>query len=128
MELWYPGAWHYPGPASKAGYPGQATAPKRGEVKHSAGGYLDGAHSVLMNLDIQSSWQFTIAYDHVEQHYPLDACTWHGNDTDPDGDVKANIDLVGIEHLGVAGEPLTAYQTQATIDLSRWMAAQYGLD
>jgi len=126
-ELFYPGAVQRPGPPSKQGYGSGQSSFKRGEVKHSAEGYWDGLYSVLDNLSIPSSWHFTVGYDRVEQHYSLEADCWHANDTDPDGLVRGNFALVGIEHLGVAGEPLTPYQVTETIALSRWMAAQQGL-
>jgi len=136
MELWCPFAVHRPGPAQKVGYPGgvsgldpslRMTAPKWGEVKHSAeGDSMDGAHGVLDNLGINSSWHFTVGYDVIEQHYTVNTNCWHGNDTDNDDFVRANIDLIGIEHLGKAGEPLTEYQIDATTRLTKWLANSNG--
>ena len=61
----------------------------------------------------------------------MSAHCWHGNDTDDDGDVRANIDLVGVEHEGGGpgneSEPLTVAQLEATIKLTAWMAAQFEL-
>src|SRR5262245_59361112 len=123
MDLWCPFAVRYDGPPEKVGYGSTLIAPKRGEVKHSAEGYWDGAHSVLWDLDVQSSWHFTVG-DYIEQHYPLDVCCWHAADTDPDGAVRGNYDLVGVEHIGVAGEPLTQAQIDNTVLLTRWLAQQ----
>lgn len=124
---WWPQAVRRDGPAWKAGYISAGlTKVKRGEVKHSAEGYWAGLYSVL-DGPARSSWHFTVGYDRVEQHYALSWNTWHGNDTDNDGAVMANLDLIGIEHLGVAGEPLTEYQVHMTTELTRWAAAQFGL-
>lgn len=127
-ELWCPFAVRYPGPANKVGAGGQVASPKRGEVKHSAEGYWDGAHNVLWDVGVQSSWHFTVGDDRIEQHYALDANCWHANDTDPDGLVRSNFALVGVEHLGVAGVDLslTPSQTARTEELTMWMAQQFG--
>ena len=114
------------GPTQKIGYAIGKTSPKRGEIKHSAEGGLAGIFSVLDNLANDASWQFTIAYDKIYQHYPVEANCWHGNDTDDDQNVRANIDLVGIEHLGKAGEPLTPYQIDATVALTVALAKLTG--
>src|SRR3990167_4346589 len=121
MILWSPSADRRPGPAWKAGYAGGGiTAPKIGEVKHSAEGYWPGIYARLDGPD-RASWHFTVGYDRIEQHYPLEWNCWHAGDVDPDGGVRANIDLVGVEHLGVAGQPLTPYQLDATTRITRWM-------
>lgn len=126
MELWCPFAVRRDGPAQKLGAGGQVAAAKRGEVKHSAEGYWDGLHGVLDDLGTSSSWHFTVGDERIEQHYPLDANCWHANDTDPDGLVRSNFALVGVEHIGVAGEPLTPSQIDFTVQLTRWMAPQFG--
>lgn len=124
----YPQATWRPGPDWKVGYSFQGeSGPKRGDVKHSAEGWWDGIHSVL-DGPRTASWHFTIGLDRCEQHYPIDAYCWHAGDVDDDGAVAANIDLVGIEHLGVAGQPLTPYQIDMTAKISRWCAEQFGLD
>jgi len=125
MELWCPFAIPWPGPPGKVGAGGALASPKRGEVKHSAEGYWDGAHGVLSNPGIQSSWHFTVG-EYIEQHYAIDANCWHANDTDPDGLVRSNFAMVGVEHIGVAGEPLTQGQIDNTILLTRWLAQQFG--
>jgi hypothetical protein len=126
MDLWCPFAVRRDGPPQKLGAGGVIASPKRGEIKHSAEGYWDGIYQVLDDLGTSSSWQFTVGDDRLEQHYPLDANCWHANDTDPDGLVRGNFATVGVEHLGVAGEPLTYRQIARTEDLSVWMAAQFG--
>jgi N-acetyl-anhydromuramyl-L-alanine amidase AmpD len=68
-----------------------------------------------------------VGFDRVEQHYPISAYCWHAGDVDDDGGVAANIDLVGIEHLGMAGQPLTAYQIEMTTKITQFCADQYGL-
>ena len=132
-DLWYPEARRWSGNpavtgypdayAASVGYPNGQRGPKRGEVKHSAEGE---SWDVIHDLLITKSWHFTVGYDRVEQHHEIDINCWHGADTDNDQGVRANFDLIGVEHLGVAGEPLTAWQTVATIKLSRWLGAQYG--
>lgn len=127
VELWMPGAVIRPGPREKVGYSYQGErTPKRGDVKHSAEGYWDGIHNALDDLNRRASWQFTVGYDRFEQHYPFDSCCWHAGDIDDDGGVAANFDLVGIEHLGMAGYPLTFYQTIITANISYWCALQSG--
>lgn len=73
------------------------------------------------------SWHFTIGYDRTEQHYPVGAYCWHAGDVDDDGAVAANLDLVGIEFLGRAGEALTPYQLDMSVRLTRWCAEQEGM-
>lgn len=125
-ELWYPGAIRRDGPAWKVGYSfAGESGPKRGEVKHSAEGYWPGIYSRLDGSD-RASWHFTVGYDRVEQHYPLTAHCWHAGDVDDDGAVAANVDFIGIEHLGVAGQPLTPYQLDATSEISLWAMERAG--
>ena len=127
MALWMPSAIRHHGAPVKVGYTSGASGPKRGDVKHSAEGGWGGIHAVLADLSRQSSWQFTVGYDRIEQHYPYIAHCWHAGDADDDGGVAANIDLVGIEHLGMAGTPLTDYQVAATVQISEWCAEQEGI-
>jgi hypothetical protein len=123
---WAPFAVRRPGPAWKVGYSfvGEG-GPKRGDVKHSAEGYWSGIYAVLQG-NRRASWHFTVGFDRVEQHYPISAYCWHAGDVDDDGGVAANLDLVGIEHLGVAGQPLTPYQIEMTTEITRWCAEQNG--
>lgn len=127
-DLWMPGAVRRPGPPWKVGYSfiGES-GPKRGEVDHSAEGYWDGLYAALDGPALKS-WTFTIGYDRFEQHYPLRTHCWHAGDVDDDGAVAANLDLVGKEFLGMAGEPLTPFQVEASMRVTRWCAQQEGYD
>lgn len=128
MIDWLPFCVRRDGPPSKAGYPQFPVAiPMRGEVKHSAEGGWDGAHAVLDDLNRRSSWHFTIGYDRVEQHYSLASKCWHAGDVGDDQGVRANLELWGTEHLGVAGEPLTDYQVAATVKLTQALMREAGL-
>ena len=135
-DLWYPGARKWSGNPNVTGYTDSYAAsvgyegngrfgPKRGSVNHSAEGTnWDVIHDLLLT----KSWTFTIGYDRVEQHHPWNVNCWHCTDTDDDGGIMGNFELVGKEHLGMAGQPLTPYQVQETIKLDRWLAAQNGRD
>ena len=133
MKEYCPFAEWRPGPLTKwGGYQSGNTNPKRGQVSHSAEGYMAGALSML-DGPTPVSWHFTVGFGEpfdrgILQHYPLTANCWHAGDSDDDGGVRANIDLIGVEHLGKAGEALTEYQIDATVRLTRWCAAQFGLD
>ncbi len=100
------------------------TAPKIGEVKHSAVGFLPAIFSQL-DGPTQVSWHFSIAFNGtIYQHYPVAGICWHA------GSARWNIDTVGIEHEGGApgneNEPLTVAQTVATTQLTAWLAEQFG--
>ncbi len=96
-------------------------SPKRGEVKHDSTGPLAPTLGVLDTHPI-NSWHFTVDDSGLYQHYPVDANCWHGNDTDPDQDVRANIDLVGVEHTRVGGAmALTSRQIAFTTQLTAWL-------
>lgn len=132
FAIWRPGAQ---GTDAKVGYPGGVqgvprehwmAAPKRGEVKHDSVGPLDATLGVLDTHPI-NSWQFTVDDTGIYQHYPVDANCWHGNDTDPDDDVRANIDLVGVEHPREAGGmALTTMQLAYTTQLTAWLMETRG--
>ncbi len=104
------------GPNWKQGYTGIPTRTLgniKGEVKHSAEGSYAALLAALNHATRQASWHFSISKSgHVAQHYPLESVCWHA------GDMAANIKYVGIEHEGVAGEPLTTAQVLATVHLS----------
>ncbi len=125
------------GLTAKHGYPGGIqgvpadnlmTAPKKGEVKHDSTGPLAPTLGVLDTHPI-NSWHFTVDDSGIYQHYPVDANCWHGNDTDPDDDIRANVDLVGVEHtcpvFGVP-TPLSARQLMLTTQLSQWLMETRG--
>ena len=121
-----PFAVQRPAPAWKQGYSWlPAATRKRGEVKHSAEGYWPGIYSRLDGSD-RASWHFTVGYDRLEQHYPVSALCWHGGDVGDDGGVSANAELVGVEHLGLAGQALTETQLELTVALSRWLHETQG--
>jgi len=116
MLDWYPGAVVLLGPASKAGYPSVSVRDGRGAVLHSMEGGLAAAHGVLSG-PAQSSWHFSNPkVGPLEQHYAISRITWHG------GSLGANRRYVGIEHEGVAGEPLTASQIENDVALLGWLA------
>lgn len=134
-EQWCPFAVRRPsamGATAKRGYPDGVTgvakkdllnAPKRGEIKHDSTGPLSATLQVLDTHPI-NSWQFTVDEDQIYQHYPVDANCWHGNDTDPDDDVMANIELVGIEHTRPSSAvvtPLSQSQVELTTKLTAWL-------
>ena len=133
MNEWCPLAIWLRGPAGKTGYEGVPSyLPKRGEVKHSMAGNFSSAMQIL-NSDTPVSWHFSIVKNDgtIYQHYELSANCWHAGDSDIDGGIRANIDLVGVEHEGGGpgneSEALTDAQIEATVALTRWMMDQYGL-
>lgn len=140
MELWCPFAIKRisaQGLSAKNGYPGGIqgvptdnlmSALKHGEIKHDSTGPLSATLGVLDNHPI-NSWHFTIDTE-IYQHYPVTANCWHGNDTDPDDDVRANVDLVGIEHTRIDTAdlvPLAPVQVQLTTKLTNWLAANFDI-
>jgi hypothetical protein len=89
-------------------------------------GSLAGVISVLEGPR-QSSWQFSIiTTGAVYQHYGVTADCWHGADVDDDDNVRANLDLVGIEHEGFAGQVLTGAQVAALAHLYVWLQDEHG--
>lgn len=113
-----PFAIQKPGPANKV-WPDVNTV--EGVICHSAEGYEAGLWAQLYGPAV--SWHFTVLKDgRIFQHYPLTASTWHA------GSHGQNARLIGIEHEGVAGEPLTPVQLASSVGLVRWLAgvAQWG--
>lgn len=89
----------------------------QGVVLHSAEGYRDGLWVGIQNPGV--SWHFSILYDgSIWQHHPLTARVWHA------GSAFGNFNLIGIEHEGVNGEPLTPLQLAASKRLVKWIAEQ----
>jgi len=130
MAEWCPFVDRWDGSPSKIGYYIGPTwtpySPKTGEVKHSAEGRSwDVIHDILRGPR-RASWTFTVGYDRSEQHYPLSANCWHAGDIGDDEGVRANIDLSGVETLGMAGEPWTPYQLDMNIRLTEWQMEQRG--
>lgn len=115
MNLDYPLAIQRPGPHHKAwAYVNTIM----GVICHSMEGYEEGAWSQL-DGDAEVSWHFSIMQDGaVYQHYRLDESPWHA------GSKAQNLRLIGIEHEGVKGEPLTPLQLKASVALVRWIARE----
>lgn len=113
----YPPAVQRPGPDWKV-WPEQNSC--EGAILHS----LEGSSVAALNQltgTVSVSWHFTMLKDgSVWQHYPLTASCWHA------GGKAANTRLIGVEHEGKAGEPLTEAQTQASVALVRWLSATCG--
>lgn len=90
-----------------------------GVVLHSMEGGWDAARRRLMDNNQPVSWQFSVLKDGtVIESYPVESSCWHG------GNKKVNTSLVGIEHEGVAGEPLTGPQEAASVALVGWLAQE----
>jgi len=83
-------------------------------------GSLAAAFGELDNPARRASWCYSVAADGViYAHYPDEAQTWHA------GSARNN-DLIGIEHEGSAGEPLTPPQLAASVALVRWLSQAHG--
>lgn len=112
----YPGAIWFPGPLWKK-WP--ETNARAGVVLHSAEGYRAGLEAQIQGDAV--SWHFSVLKDGaVWQHYGLEDSCWHA------GSRWWNQQLIGIEHEGLAGEPLTDAQLQASVELVRWIAETCG--
>ena len=120
--LRYPNAVWLAGPLAKRGYPGRGVSHlKTGIVLHSA----EGPAGVLLDLIANGplSWHFSVMKDGVVyQHYDYDDVCWHA------GNRKANEELIGCEHEGKAGEPLTPAQLAASVLLTRWLLSELALE
>ena len=116
----YPGAtWR---PCPKHGYGNDDTHLHEGLVAHSMEGSLVAAFGELDNPNREASWTFSVAKDgRVYQHVDTDDIAW------TNGSRNANKKFWGIEHEGVAGEPLTDAQRAATTALMRWLLSTYTL-
>lgn len=121
MNLYTPLAIQQPGAISKQGYQGRTTNSVRGVVCHSMEGYAEAALAEVKDASMPLSWHFSVLEDGtVWQHYPLNAICWHG------GNQPINESLIGIEHEGVKGVPLTDVQLASSIALVDWIAGQGG--
>ena len=121
----YSGAKWVPGPSGKQGYSSYpyGTA-KLGVVNHSAEGWRGGLVAQLANPNA-GSWHFTVYQDgSIEQHYDSDAVAWHCG-VRPEWRRESNATLIGIEHEGVAGQPLTEAQYQASLKVNRRLFETY---
>lgn len=116
----YPGAIWYPGPAPKRGYGGVLTGSKTGIVLHSAEGPWSAMQQVL--LTGPTSWHFSVLKSgDVYQHYDWNTVCYHA------GNRLANELLIGIEHEGKAGEPLTEPQLAASKALVSYLLKEIGV-
>lgn len=116
---YYPGAVQMPGPAASV-YPDENAC--EGLICHSAEGDWSAAYKPTDTMIQRGvSWPFSIFKSGaVQQHFPISASCWHA------GSAAQNRRLVGIEHEGKIGEPLTEAQTVASVALVRWIAQQAG--
>lgn len=121
-----------PGPLDRRGYSGTVWLPlsyKEGEVKHSTEGPLAAAFGVFTDPTRQASWHFTLPKQgpvRAYQHYELEDICWHcgqPGDERRDTSLIGNMTLIGLEHEGRAGEPLTGWQVESTTMLSRDLRA-----
>jgi N-acetyl-anhydromuramyl-L-alanine amidase AmpD len=120
------GALRYPPaiwrPTDKHGYGHDDTHLHEGICAHSMEGSLAAAFGELDNPNREASWTFSVAKNgDVYQHVDTDNISW------ANGSKKANKKFWGIEHEGVAGEPLTLSQEFATTCLMEWLLDTYGL-
>jgi len=80
---------------------------------------MEGPMTVALGI-LQSvaplSWHFSVPKygESFYQHYPIYKATWHG------GGLGANRRFFGIEHEGVAGEPLTEHQIDCDVAILTW--------
>ena len=117
----YPPALQRPGPATSTGryLNGASQNAMAGALLHSAEGGEAGLWERLDSGVV--SWPFSILKSGVVlQHYPIEAVCWHA------GSRQWNECLIGIEHEGKAGEPLTAVQLFSSVMLVRWLAHECG--
>lgn len=113
----YPSAIQRPGPVDKV-WPD--VNQRLGVICHSMEGYEAGAWSQL-DGPAEASWHFSVMQDgRVFQHYPLEASPWHA------GTHPQNARLIGVEHEGVKGQPLTPAQVIASVGLVNWIGVQCG--
>lgn len=123
--LRYPNGIWRPGPEWKQGYSAYPSPqPKEGFVLHSMEGSTSAAFGELDKVTRQASWHFSISKDGtVYQHYDPLAVTWHcGLPGDNISWTAAigNVALIGIEHEGKIGEPLTGPQFRASAAVQNW--------
>jgi len=113
----YPNATWRPGPPEKVNLQPRLG---KGAVLHSMEGSLGAALGELDRPSRRASWHFSNPKQGpLLEHYDIGAVTWHAG-------YEANCKYVGIEHEGVAGEPLTESQIANDVALLRWLAQQEG--
>ena len=126
-----PFATQHPGPADKQGRDPPRGFLAKGAVLHSAEGYHSGLYSRLFGPD-PVSWHFSIMQDGtVEQHYDTWAECWHAGSPNFKPPMtwsgEANVRFWGIEHEGMASEPLTDDQLDASVRLLKWLWETHNL-
>jgi hypothetical protein len=84
---------------------------------------MEGPYSAALNEmdNFSKGWHFSVTKDgRTIQHYPLRSAAWHS------GNEYQSRRLIGIEHEGVVGEPLTIAQQEASLKLVNWIAEVCG--
>ena len=110
-----------PGPAAKTGYGVSRIHAKDGIVEHSAEGYEAGMLMVLDGSQYIQSWHASIMKDgRLLQHYPWNTICYHA------GNRPMNERKIGVEHEGIAGEPLTEAQIVTSVSLARELSRTFG--
>ena len=131
MRDWCPFAVRVDGPRNSFGYDGVGDySPKRGAILHDSTGPLQPTLNVVL-AEGSPSWHFTIDDETglIYQHYEVSANCWHANDTDIDGNVRGNIDFVGIEHTrpnAAIASKLSDAGIRAAVRLNRWLLEEAG--
>lgn len=127
-ETWLPWCQRIDGPPDKQGYypiARRSLDQIEGDVKHSAEGSWAALLSEINKAGRRASWTFSMRKDgHTVQHYPLESITWHCGaigDLHTETEMIGNLTLVGIEHEGKVGEPLTIQQMTSTIRISEFL-------
>jgi hypothetical protein len=116
VEMWYPKAVVAPGPSWKV-WP--EINKVQGIINHSMDGWYWYAYGHIIQGATQLSWHFSIKKSGtVVQHYPLGASCWHA------GSRRLNGLFIGVEHEGLASDPLTEEQIVSSVELNRWIAEQ----
>ncbi len=116
------GCVQMPGPVANTGYSDGKPNTNNGVVCHSSEGDWSDTYGPVDTMKQRGlSWHFSVFKSgRVEQHFGIKVVTWHG------GNRPINECLIGIEHEGVAGEPLTLVQLAASIALVKWCGEQGG--
>jgi hypothetical protein len=114
-DRWFAKAVREPGHPLAHGYEGVIEPKeKRGLVYHSAEGHLAVMRRIILAPG-QPSWTFSNPkVGRLIQHYERGINIW------ANGELAPNVAFDACESEGVAGEPLTASQTQNLIDLACW--------
>ena len=107
MATWLDWCIKAPGPPEKAGYAAQSSR-ALSEILYIVNHSAEGWKSFLVQghrPGANASWSFSNNQDgSMYQHYPLEAITYTS------GGFRQNVDGLGVEHEGVAGQLLNAVQ------------------